>query len=356
MGSTAELDLSDTAMQASAGGRKPILKVSHLSVFFSKGSSLFARGQGVRAVNDVSFELFPSEVFCLVGESGSGKTTLGRCLTGLTPPTSGSIHYGDRELHKFRGKELHDYRRDVQMIFQDPFDSLDPRQTVFETVSTPLRLLSGEKDQAKISETVLRLVSEVGLDPNMVLQRLPHQLSGGERQRVNIARALAPSPKVLVADEPVTMVDASQRLEILSLLLDLKSERNLSVILVTHDLASARAMADRIAVMYLGRLVELGSARDVFSNPHHPYTELILSATPTLDSGVQLTDLTAADQIGKIEMVSKGCVFRPRCKYATSICSESEPKFETKSSYHLAACHNALSSAGRMEDSRRSQL
>jgi oligopeptide/dipeptide ABC transporter ATP-binding protein len=240
------------------------------------------------------------------------------------------------------------------MIFQDPFDSLDPRQTVFETVSTPLRLLGGEKDPAKISETVVRLVSEVGLDPNVVLQRLPHQLSGGERQRVNIARALAPSPKVLVADEPVTMVDASQRLEILSLLLDLKSERNLSVILVTHDLASARAMADRIAVMYLGRMVELGSARDVFSNPHHPYTELILSATPTLESGVELTNLSAADQIGKTEIVSKGCVFRPRCKYSTSVCSEIEPSLELKSSYHLAACHNALSSVARSEDAGRS--
>jgi peptide/nickel transport system ATP-binding protein len=354
MGSATELDLSGSALQSSAGGGTPILKVDHLNVFFSKGSSLFARGQVVRAVNDVSFELFPSEIFCLVGESGSGKTTLGRCLTGLTPPTSGSIRYGDTELRKFRGKELHDYRRDVQMIFQDPFDSLDPRQTVFDTVSTPLRLLGGEKDPAKLSETVVRLLTEVGLDPQVLMQRLPHQLSGGERQRVNIARALAPSPKILVADEPVTMVDASQRLEILSLLLDLKSERNLSVILVTHDLASARAMADRIAVMYLGRMVELGSARDVFSNPHHPYTELILSATPTLESGVQLSELSAGDQIGKQEIVSQGCVFRPRCKYATPICSEVEPKLESKSSYHLAACHNALNSARNVETARAS--
>jgi oligopeptide/dipeptide ABC transporter ATP-binding protein len=350
MGGVTELDLADEAMQGYASGRKPILRVSHLGVFFSKGSSsLFSRGQGVRAVNDVSFELYPSEIFCIVGESGSGKTTLGRCLTGLTPPTLGSIHYGDDELRSFRGKQLHDYRRDVQMIFQDPFDSLDPRQTVFDTVSTPLRLLNKEKDPSKILETVVRLLSEVGLDPDLVMPRLPHQLSGGERQRVNIARALAPSPKILVADEPVTMVDASQRLEILSLLLDLKSERNLSVILITHDLASARAMADRIAVMYLGRMVELGPAREVFSNAHHPYTELILSATPTLSSGVQLSDLVAADQIGKTEVVLKGCVFRPRCKYSTGVCSEIEPKLEAKSNYHLAACHNALGSMNRRE-------
>jgi oligopeptide/dipeptide ABC transporter ATP-binding protein len=327
------------------------MSVRGLSVFFSHHtSSLLSRGQSVHAVNDVSFELFPSEIFCIVGESGSGKTTLGRCLTGLTTPTSGTIHYGNTELRSFRGKQLHNYRRDVQMIFQDPFESLNPRQTVLDAISTPIRLLTGERDSSKIMESVTRLLLEVGLGPELT-HRLPHQLSGGERQRVNIARALAPSPKVLIADEPVTMVDASQRLEILSLLLDLKSERDLSVILITHDLGSAGAMADRIGVMYLGRMVELGSAREVFSRPHHPYTELILSATPTLDTGVQLHELAAADQIGRTEAVSKGCVFRPRCKYSTEICLEVVPGLESKSGHqHLAACHNALNLNGGKDD------
>jgi oligopeptide/dipeptide ABC transporter ATP-binding protein len=340
MGSVVGLNVT---ADGEARAREPILSVSSLSVHFRGGSSsLFARGQAIKAVNNVSLDLFPSEIFCIVGESGSGKTTLGRCLCGLMVPTSGSIRYGGNEIRRFKGRELHQYRHDVQMVFQDPFESLNPRQTVFDAVATPIRLLLKEKNPSVVQESVVRLLAEVGLDPDAVLQKLPHQLSGGERQRVNIARALAPSPKILIADEPVTMVDASQRLEILSLLLDLKAERNLSVLLITHDLASARGMADRIAVMYLGRVVEIGPSREVFSKPHHPYTELILSATPTLESGVQLSELAAADQIGKIEIATKGCVFRPRCKYATEVCSEVDPPLERKTESHYAACHNPL--------------
>jgi peptide/nickel transport system ATP-binding protein len=198
-----------------------------------------------------------------------------------------------------------------------------------------------------VLEIVNRLLSEVGLDPEETIHKLPHQLSGGERQRVNIARALAPNPRLLIADEPITMLDASQRLNILSLLFELRAKRNLTLLLITHDLASAKIMSDRTAVMYSGKLVEIGPTSSILSRPHHPYSELILSATPRLTETLQRAEdaLAAASYLSGIdekESKSQGCVFAPRCRYATKICELSEPQLEEKSRSHLAACHNAL--------------
>jgi peptide/nickel transport system ATP-binding protein len=320
----------------------PVLKVSNLRVLFSKRYGILNRARvTIRAVDDVSFELGESEILSLVGESGSGKTTIARCIMGLTTPTSGSIRYLDTEVTKLRGSALTSYLRSVQMVFQDPFESLYPRFDVYSTLSVPIRQLTGEKNAEIIRETISKLLLEVGLDPAETMTKLPHQLSGGERQRVSIAKALASNPKVLIADEPITMLDASHRLNILSLLLSLKSKRNLSVLLITHDLASAKFMSDRTAVMYLGRLVEIGPTEALLSKPHHPYSELILRSTPKLMGNKKMVVADpASDESMKI--VTTGCAFEPRCKYATSICVESEPKLLEKSNLHYAACHNPL--------------
>jgi oligopeptide/dipeptide ABC transporter ATP-binding protein len=314
-----------------------VLDVRNLTVHFRKSLGFLSRlGRTTKAVEDVSFGLGEVDTLCLVGESGSGKTTLGRCIAALTRPTSGKILYRGEDVAKLRGAKLKNYRKEVQMVFQDPFASLNPRHDAFTTLSIPIRKLTDERDPAKIRDEVMSLLDDVGLQSDVV-RKLPHQLSGGERQRVSIARALASHPKVLIADEPVSMLDASLRLNFLALFDKLRDERKMSILLITHDLATAKVMGGRTAVMYLGRLVELGPTSDILSEPHHPYAELLLSATPRMkdrDSGEEITT------IEKSERVSKGCVFRPRCKYATGVCAEVEPPLEVKTESHLAACHN----------------
>lgn len=321
-----------------------LLRVSDLNVQFMRRRGMLSRQQStVNAVNHVSFDILRGEILAIVGESGSGKTTLAKCVTRLMRPTSGSIAYNQSEITGIKGNDLLDYRREVQLVYQDPYESLNPRQDVSTALSLPLRYLKGEKDSSKIQTRVKELIEEVGLDPRVVMYRLPHQLSGGEKQRINIARALAPNPKLLVADEPITMLDAQQRLNILSLLMDLKSKRDLSILVITHDLASAKIISDRMIVMYLGRVVESGPTQRVLSTPHHPYVDLIRESMPRLRLS---SDTGEEQQIASIEestSLSQGCVFRNRCKYATEICSQEEPKLEQKSSQHYAACHHPLS-------------
>ena len=324
---------------------EPIIRVENLSVFFKKNSGLRRRQTSVvKAVDNVSFNVFESEFVSIVGETGSGKTTLGKCLVGLEKPTSGKIIFDGAEVSSPRGKKFLNHARQIQMIFQDPFESLIPRQDVFTTISTPIRRLRGEKRKETLRENVVELLEEVGLLPVEVMARLPHQLSGGQRQRVSIARALASNPRILVADEPITMLDAAQRLNFLSLLSKLRQKRNLTVLMITHDLASAKITSDRIIVMYLGKAVEMAPASVVVSKPHHPYVELILA------SHRSLTEVTAEKVAEKGEMgmvrPSSGCVFEPRCKYATSICKSTEPILSQISPKHYAACHNPLNTVG----------
>ncbi|MHB8566163.1 MAG: oligopeptide/dipeptide ABC transporter ATP-binding protein [Nitrososphaerales archaeon] len=323
------------------GDRAPLISISNMKAYFkqTKGT-LRRRTTLIKAVDDVSFDVRNSEVLSLVGESGSGKTTIARCVAALSKPTSGSIKFNGTEVTTLKGKGLTSYRRDVQIIFQDPFESLYSRFDVFTAISTPLIELTGVKDHSKLEEMVGGLLMEVGLNPIDYMHRLPHQLSGGERQRISIARALAPSPKLLVADEPITMLDASQRLNVLSILMQLKERRNLTVLLITHDLASAKLVSNRTAVLYRGRLVELGRTLDILSRPQHPYTELILQATPDVEG-----DIPSFGNLGGIEeseVVKQGCIFRPRCKYATQVCSEVDPPLIERSMGRLVACHNAL--------------
>ncbi len=319
----------------------PLLQVSHLGVVFTRQRGIFGKSSTVKAVNDISFDIRESEIISLVGESGSGKTTVARCIMRLASPTSGAILYRGVDISSLRGRKSIDYLREVQMIFQDPFESLNSRQDAFTALSIPLRRLSGESNHSKLLERVTQLLSEVGLNPESVMYKLPHELSGGERQRVSIARALASDPKLLVADEPITMLDASQRLNILSLLMELKEKRNLTILIITHDLASAKAMSDRTAIIYLGNLVELGPTEASLSRPHHPYTELILSSTPRLTGETQVAP-GFVHEIDESMEVKSGCVYAPRCKYSTEICGRVEPELLEKSRAHYAACHNSL--------------
>ncbi|MDE1854028.1 MAG: ABC transporter ATP-binding protein [Thaumarchaeota archaeon] len=315
------------------------LEVKNLTVHFSRTFGFLGRlGRTTKAVEDVSFEMGELDVVCLVGESGSGKTTLGRCIAALTHPTSGEILYRGVNVAKLRGGALRNYRKEVQMVFQDPFASLNPRQNIYAILSTPLRKLTGLTGPAKLYEESVSLLTDVGLQED-VIHKLPHQLSGGERQRVSIARALASRPKVLIADEPVSMLDASLRLNFLALFSRLRTERNMSILLITHDLATAKVMGGRTAVMYLGKLVEIGPTSEILARPHHPYAELLLESTPRMKGEPTVGEGTT---IEKSERVTKGCVYRPRCKYATSICAETEPPLEEKTHSHLVACHNWL--------------
>jgi len=335
--------------QISNGDRAPILEIDNLEVtYIAQRGIIFPRNSIVRAVKQITLNVYESEIVSLVGESGSGKTTVAKCIMHLAPVSSGAIRYRGKNIELLKGNEKVDFLREVQMIFQDPFESLNPRMDVYTALSIPLRRLVGEKDNDKILAKIRSLLGEVGLNSDVVLHKLPHQLSGGERQRVSIARALASDPKLLIADEPITMLDASQRLNILSLLMELKTKRSLTILMITHDLASAKAMSDRTAVMYRGSLVELGPTQELLSRPHHPYSELIISATPRLKS-----ESTEEDADSKVYVrgedsdrdVTKGCVYLPRCKYATEVCGLEVPVLLEKSKDHWAACHNALNIA-----------
>src|SRR5487761_393337 len=325
--------------------RAPMLTITNLKVHFKRVQGTFARKTIiVKAVDDVSLQMHKSEVLCLVGESGSGKTTIARCVAALEKPTSGSIVFENKNVTNLRGKALKDYRREVQIIFQDPFESLYSRFDVFTTIATPITALTGLKNKSELKEMVSSLLTEVGLNPTEYMHRLPHQLSGGERQRISIARALAPSPKMLVADEPITMLDASQRLNVLSILMQLKERRNLAILLITHDLASARLVSNTAAVLYRGKLVELGATDVILSTPHHPYTNLILESTPDIDAPSQ-ESRSLVGGTEESEYVSRGCVYRHRCMYATKICEDEEPALLEKSKKHFAACHNPLNAS-----------
>ncbi|MDG6999691.1 MAG: ABC transporter ATP-binding protein [Nitrososphaerota archaeon] len=335
---------------ASREGNYPILETHDVSVIFRRSKPLFRRAlfdTEIRAVNRVSFSVGESEIVSLVGESGSGKTTLARCIAGLVPATAGSIKFNGKEIATFNKALMKEYWKNVQMIYQDPFESLDPGKDVYSIISTPIRNLTEERDPNVIRQIVQDLLVEMDLDPAEVMLKFPHQLSGGQRQRVNIARALAPNPKLLLADEPITMLDAAQRLNILALLKRLQATRKLSILLITHDLASAKVMSQRTFVMYLGKLVEYGPTERVLGNPHHPYVELIMKSTPKLTKVPSKAEDVKYSWIEQSEKVKSGCVFEPRCKYATELCRSEEPVLAEISPLHYAACHNFLNAEKR---------
>jgi oligopeptide/dipeptide ABC transporter ATP-binding protein len=318
-----------------------ILEVADLTKHFPIQRGVIATLQRapqrlVRAVDGVSFDLGRGEVLALVGESGCGKTTTAMSVMGLTEPSGGVIRFEGRPLHEQlrRNRSL---RQTIQMVFQDPYESLNPRMTIGELVAEPLEVHKLYKTKQATEQAVLAALDEVGLRPAAeFIHRRPHELSGGQRQRVVIAGALVTGPRLLVADEPVSMLDVSIRAEILLLLNDLRKRRGISILFITHDLATAALFADRIAVMYLGRIVEIGSAGAVLAQPLHPYTKALLSVIPSLDPRHTRQHLILQGETPNPADIPSGCRFHPRCPLANALCREIDPRLELKQGHEVA--------------------
>lgn len=314
-----------------------LLEVKNLSKNFTSRVRLGAEKSVVQAVSNISFEVAHGESLGLVGESGCGKSTTGRMVAKLIEPTSGQIIFNGQDITKFSEKDMKPIRGDIQMIFQDPFSSLNPRQTVGSIIGMPFKV-NGIEPKQGLKPKVQELLEMVGLNPEHY-NRFPHEFSGGQRQRIGIARAIALNPKLLICDEPVSALDVSIQAQILNLLNDLRRELNLSLIFIAHDLAVVRNFCDRVAVMYLGKLAEVGSGDEIFDHPHHPYSKALLSAVPvpnplrTKSNRIHLE----GDVPSPINPPS-GCRFRTRCWKAQEICSTTEPVLHSVSKSEVA-CH-----------------
>ena len=328
---------TDTAITS-----KTLLDVRDLKMHFPLTSGIVLQrvtGQ-VRAVDGVSFSIERGQTLGLVGESGSGKTTIGRTIARLYKPTSGQIYFDTVDLATLEGERLRQMRKRVQMIFQDPYASLNPRFTIGSLVSEPMHIYKIGSSK-EIRERALELLRVVGLRTEYI-DRYPHEFSGGQRQRIAIARALALNPEFIIADEPVSALDVSIRAQVLNLMRNLQQEFNLTYLFVSHDLSVVRHVADRIAVMYLGKIVELANRDELYTQPKHPYTRALLSAVPIPDPQIEKHRqriILSGDLPSPIN-IPKGCRFHTRCPMAQSICSEVEPEFERKEGQdHFAACH-----------------
>jgi len=323
----------------------PLLEVCDLTKHFPVRAGWFrAPTQVVRAVDGVSFTVMAGETLALVGESGSGKTTAGRAILRLIEPTSGSVHFGGRDVLALDGPALRALRRDMQIVFQDPYGSLNPRLTVGAAIREGL-IVHHIADGAEAERRVRALLEEVGLRPEHAT-RYPHEFSGGQRQRIGIARALAVEPRFIVCDEPVSALDVSVQAQVVNLLRDLQRDRGLAYLFIAHDLAVVAHMADRVAVMYLGHIVELAPRTALFAAPRMPYTQALLSAVPVPEPGrVRQRILLAGDPPSPANPPS-GCVFHPRCQHPDrdASCAQSVPSLEEKAPGHWVACHKVPSS------------
>ncbi len=325
-----------------------LLEVQHLTVHFPVRSGLLGRPRGtVQAVNDVSFSIAPGETVGLVGESGCGKSTVARAIVRLAPVTAGRIVYEGREVTALRGRALRAWRRQVQMIFQDPYSSLDPRLTIGQSIGEALAIHRLARHGAERRARVEQLLRDVGLDPGHA-DRYPHELSGGQRQRVGIARALAVEPKLLVCDEPVSALDVSIQAQIVNLLQDLQQRCGLAYLFIAHDLAVVEHLSRRLLVMYLGRIVEAGDAREVCRAPRHPYTRALLSAVPVVDPDQKRARLILPGDVPSPMHPPAGCPFHPRCPVAEERCRTERPVLREHTPGHFTACHlvTARESAG----------
>ncbi|OHV75742.1 ABC transporter ATP-binding protein [Ensifer sp. LCM 4579] len=326
-----------------------ILRLENLQVRFPiEGDfldSILGRSKGaVHAIDGVDLTIGRGEIVALVGESGSGKTTVGRVITKLVQPTGGRLVFDGIDMTSVQGfSALRPYRHRVQMIFQDAYQALNPRHTIFDAVAEPLRSLKLVSSESQLTERVSEALSAAGLNPPQeYFTRFPHELSGGQRQRVVVAGALVVKPDLIVADEPVSMLDVSIRAQILQALIDMRAKQNLALLFITHDLPLAWLIADRIAVMYLGRVVEIGSADDIIFNPKHPYTMALRDATPQLPADGRPSGIKALQgDVPSAARVPKGCRFHPRCPLALDRCKVEDPPALEVGKEHLAACWQA---------------
>ena len=318
---------------------EPLVRVKDLVKNFPVKSGLFGRETDqVHAVAGVSFELTRGETLGLVGESGCGKSTTGRCLLRLIEPTSGEIWFEGRNVIDLDRESLRRLSRDMQIIFQDPYASLDPRMTVGAIVGEALVIHKLTTSPRAYQERIVELLETVGLSADH-LSRYPHEFSGGQRQRIGIARALAVSPKLIVCDEPVSALDVSIQAQVINLLEDLQEKFDLTYVFIAHDLSVVEHISDRVAVMYLGRIVELATARELYTSPRHPYTEALLSAVPIPEPGLKRTRIRLTGDVPSPIRPPSGCHFHPRCPKVMERCKSEAPKFKEIAKAHWAACH-----------------
>lgn len=306
---------------------KPILSVRNLKTYFDVTKGIFSPKQIVKAVDDVSFDVMPNETFGLVGESGCGKTTLGRTIVKLYDPVEGAIEFEGQDIAKIKGSKLKAFRKDMQMIFQDPYASLNPRMTVGEIIKEPMIIHNIYNTDAEREERVVELLRIVGLKPDHI-RRYPAEFSGGQRQRIGIARALAVNPKFIVCDEPISALDASIQAQVVNLLENIQEEMNLSYLFIAHDLSMVKHISDKIGVMYLGHMVEVGPSNDIYHRPLHPYTVALLSAIPIPDPDVAKAKsrIVLEGEIPSPINPPSGCPFSTRCPKATERCRKENPK------------------------------
>ena len=318
---------------------QPLLQVTDLHKHFPiKEGVLIERKVGeVRAVDGVSFDVQPGETLSLVGESGSGKSTTGYCVLQLMKPTSGSVKFEGTELTELGREELRRMRREMQIVFQDPYSSLDPRMTVGDIVGEPL-VVHGIGTRRDRSARIRDLLDVVGFNPSYT-NRYPHEFSGGQRQRIGIARAISVDPSFIVADEPVSALDVSIQAQIINLMQDLQQKKGFSFLFIAHDLAVVRHVADRVAVMYLGRIIEMGTKDQVYTAPHHPYTEALLSAAPRIDLKAKSQRIILQGDVPSPVKPPSGCRFHTRCPYVEPRCRVETPAMRQIAPGHVAACH-----------------
>jgi peptide/nickel transport system ATP-binding protein len=321
-----------------------IVKVEHLTKYFPVQKSLleqlFTRELSyVKAVDDVTFSIKSGEFFTLAGESGCGKTTTGRVIVKLLEPTSGKIYFNGVDITKLKGEKLRLLRRKTQIIFQDPYASLNPRMKTIDAVGHPLKIHGLAKGEEK-KKKVLEMLEKVGLTPpEQFINLYPHQLSGGQRQRVALARSIILRPEFMVADEPVSMIDVSLRSTIIDLMLSFRKELGLTYLFITHDLAVAKYISDKIAIMYLGKIVEMGHKESLFRNPMHQYTQALLSAIPVPNPEREKKRIELTGEVPSAIDIPTGCRFHPRCPYRTDKCSKEEPQLTEVEKGHFVACH-----------------
>jgi oligopeptide transport system ATP-binding protein len=333
-----------------------LISLQNLQVHYKVGGGLFKETKYVKAVDGVSLDIEKGETLGLVGESGCGKSTLGKAILRLTEPTGGQVLYNGRDLASMSQREMRDERKNLQMIFQDPYASLNPRMTVGQIIAEPIRTFN-LSNGGSVEEKVQNLMETVGLNRRFT-KRYPHEFSGGQRQRIGIARALAVDPEFIVADEPISALDVSIQAQIMNLMAKLQREKNLTYLFISHDLRAIRHVADRVAVMYLGKIVELGDAKTVYREPLMPYTKALISAVPIPDPQIEANRqriILKGDVPSPINPPS-GCHFNTRCPYAITECKQIEPKLIEIKPQHFAACIRISSEKPHIEENKESGL